>query len=121
VAAYLDQLARADVTLGPDWDVALTAALASCVVARAQALDQSLEEDRTWGTTTIRPRALSWLRSFAHSAERSGALPRLGTLAEELYARLAERWPDAAMPDYPALARPGALLARAPDGWYTSD
>lgn len=77
------------------------------VAARAQALDQSLEEDRTWGTTTIRPRVLGWLRSFADSAERSGALPCLGALAQAMHARLAERWPDAAMPDYPALARPG--------------
>jgi hypothetical protein len=30
---------------------------------------------------------------------------------------LSARWPDAVTPSYPALAAPGARLARIPDGW----
>ena len=119
--AYRDQLTRAGVTLGPDWDVALTAALGSWVVARGPGTAEALAEDEDWGTTTVRPRALTWLRSFADAAARSGALPRLCALAEALHARLAQRWPDAAVPDYPALARPGAPLAHPPEDWEAAN
>jgi hypothetical protein len=115
--AYRDQLASAGVTLGADWDVALTAALGSWVVARGRAVGQALEEDEDWGTTTERPRALTWLRSFADAAVRSGALPRLRALAEAMHGQLSGRWPEATVPDYPALARPGAKLARLPEDW----
>jgi hypothetical protein len=48
---------------------------------------------------------------------RTGALPRLRTLAEATREQLRLRWPDAVVPDYPARAGPGALLARRPRGW----
>jgi hypothetical protein len=115
--AYRDQVTNAGVTLGADWDVALTAALGGWVVARAPALGRMLEKDRDWGTTTARPRALTWLRSFTDVAARSGALPRFRTLAGAMHERLAGRWPETVAPDYPALARPGAPLARLPSGW----
>jgi hypothetical protein len=98
-------------------EAALTAALGSWVVARGPAVGQALEEDEDWGTTTERPRALTWLRSFADAAARSGALPRLRALAEAMHGRLSARWPEATVPDYPALARPGAKLARPPEDW----
>jgi len=115
--AYRDQVTIAGATLGADWDVALTAALGSWIVARGPAAGRALTEDEDWGTTTVRPRALTWLRSFAEAAARSGALPRLGALAEAMHAGLAARWPETAVPDYPALARPGAPLAQPPEGW----
>lgn len=115
--AYRDQVTSAGVTLGADWDVALTAALGSWIVARGPAVSQALEKDEDWGTTTVQPRALTWLRSFADAAARSGALPRLRALAEAMHAGLAARWPETAVPDYPALARPGAPLAQPPEGW----
>jgi hypothetical protein len=115
--AYRDQVTSAGVTLGPDWDIALTAALGSWVVARGPAADKALQKDEDWGTTTIRPRALTWLRSFTDAAARSGALPRLRALAEAMHAGLSERWPEVTVPDYPALARPGAELARPPEDW----
>jgi hypothetical protein len=98
--------------LGADWDVALAAALGGFVVARAPQLTRALEEDRRWGTTTIRPRLLAWLASFTSLAATTGALPRLRALAETLHARLAAAWPEAAVPDYPALARPGHPVAQ---------
>lgn len=115
--AYRDQVTGAGGTLGSDWDVALTAALASCVVARAPAFDRTLDEDRDWGTTTARPRALTWLRSFTDAAAESGALPRLRKLAEAMHEQFSARWPETVVPDYPALARPGAPVARLPRGW----
>jgi hypothetical protein len=119
--AYRDQVARAGIRLGPDWDAALTAALAGWVVARGAAMGRALDEDRDWGTTTARPRMLTWLRSFTGAAERSGVLPRLCLLAGALHERLAARWPDTVFPDYPALARQGAPLARIPPGWSSAD
>ena len=117
VAAYREVVTGAGVTLGADWDVALAAAIGSWVVARAPALSHALDEDREWGTTTARPRVLTWLASFTDAAARTGALPRLRALALSLHALLSQRWPDAVTPDYPALARPGISLARVPDDW----
>lgn len=118
--AYRDQMTSAGVILGADWDVALAAALGGWVVARGSALGRALDEDRDWGTTTARPRALTWLRSFTGAAARSGALPRLRVLAEAMLEELSARWPTTVVPDYPALARPGAPLARVPGGWESA-
>jgi aminoglycoside/choline kinase family phosphotransferase len=112
--AYQDEAANAGMERGPDWEAALTAALAGWVVARGARIGRALEEDRDWGTTTMRPRLLTWLHSFIEAASRTGALPRLGSLAEAIRELLRRRWPDAVVPDYPALARPGAPLARLP-------
>jgi hypothetical protein len=111
--AYRDQVTNAGVDLGPDWEVALTAALAGWVVARVR-IGRALKEDSNWGTTTMRPRLLTWLHSFIEAASRTGALPRLRSLAEATREQLRRRWPDTVVPDYPALARPGAPLARIP-------
>jgi hypothetical protein len=120
LVAYRDQLAGAGIDLGLDWEAALAAALAGWVVARGAGIGRALEDDRDWGTTTIRPRLLTWLRSFTDAASRTGVLPRLRALAEALHAELSERWPSAVAPSYPALARPGAPLARLPRGWESS-
>jgi hypothetical protein len=111
--AYRDQVTNAGVGLGPDWEVALTAALAGWVVARVR-IGRALKEDSVWGTTTMRPRLLTWLHSFIEAASRTGALPGLRSLAEAVREQLLLRWPDAVVPDYPALARPGAPLAQPP-------
>lgn len=123
IGAYREVVAGAGVDLGPDWDVAMTAALAGWVVARAKAMAGALDEDSDWGTTTERPRMLTWLRSFTDSAARSGALPRLRLVAAQVLEQLSARWQDAVVPEYPALARPGtpdARLARLPAGWDAS-
>lgn len=115
--AYRGQLTAAGIDLGPEWDAAMTAALAGWVVARAQALGRALDEDTDWGTTTARPRLLTWLRSFIDAAGQSGALPHLRSLATAVLERLSQRWPETVVPDYPALARPGVPLALVPGGW----
>lgn len=114
--AYEEEVAAAGVDLGPDWDAVMTAALAGWLVARGKALGEALDADEDWGTTTMRPRLLTWLRSFIQGADRSGALPRLRDLAAAADERLSARWPEALVPDYPALARPGAPVARDPEG-----
>jgi len=119
--AYRDQMSRAGVELDASWDVALAAALAGWVVARGAGIGRALEKDRDWGTTTIRPRLLTWLGSFTDAAERVDELPRLRSLAASLRAVLLERWPSAVVPSYPALARPGEPLARVPRMWESSD
>ena len=117
LAAYREQVTSAGMELGRDWEDALTAALAGWVVARGARIGRALEQDRNWGTTTMRPRLLTWLSSFIAAAARTGALPRLRALAEEVRERLRLRWPDAVVPEYPALAGPGAPLARRPASW----
>jgi len=115
--AYRDQVTSAGLELGRDWEDALTAALAGWVVARGARIGRAMQEDRDWGTTSMRPRLLTWLGSFVGAAGRTGALPRLRALAEEIREQLRLRWPDAVVPEYPALAAPGAPLARRPASW----
>lgn len=116
--AYRARLGEAGIALGPDWDAAMAAAVAAWVVARGgRTLREALGEDRPWGTTTIRPRLLTWLRSFSTAAGRAGTLPRLCALAAGLEDVLIRRWPEVRVPEYPALAGPDAALARAPDWW----
>ena len=111
--AYRDQVTNAGVDLGPDWEDALTAALAGWVVARGANRPgsrggQQLGDDHD----AAAPADLA--DSFIEAASRTGALPRLRALAEAIREQLRLRWPDAVVPDYPALARPGAPLARRP-------
>jgi hypothetical protein len=117
LAAYRDQATNAGLELGSDWEDALTAALAGWVVARGARIGRAVKDDRKWGTTTMRPRLLTWLSSFIAAAARTGALPRLGALAEAIREQLRLRWPDAVVAEYPALAAPGAPLARRPPSW----
>ena len=119
--AYRDHMSDAGVELDDSWEVALTAALAGWVVARGAGIGRALEEDRDWGTTTVRPRVLTWLGSFIDAAARVDELPRLRSLAEALRSLLRERWPSAAAPSYPALAGPGEPLARVPRMWESGD
>jgi hypothetical protein len=95
----------------------MTAALGAWTVAWGDAIAKVLEEDDEWGTTTMRPRLLTWLRSFTDAADRSGAFPRLRVLAGELHERLSVRWPETVIADYPALARPGSAQVQVPDFW----
>jgi Ser/Thr protein kinase RdoA (MazF antagonist) len=117
VAAYEEVLAGAGVTLGPAWDTAVAAALGALVVARGPAFEHALDEDVEWGTTTGRPRVLTWAASFTDAAARCGALPHLRALVSAMRSLLSARWPGAATPSYPALAAPGDPLTRIPDGW----
>ena len=81
------------------------------------AIAKVLEEDDEWGTTTMRPRLLTWVRSFTSAVGRSGVLPGLRALASGLHERLSARWPEAVIADYPALARPGSAQVQVPDFW----
>lgn len=95
----------------------MTAALGVWIVAWWDAFTKVLDEDPEWGTTTMRPRLLTWLRSFISVAGRSGVLPGLRVLANELHERLSTRWPETVIADYPAFARPGAPRVQVPDFW----
>jgi Ser/Thr protein kinase RdoA (MazF antagonist) len=115
--AYRVRVGTAGIELGPDWDAAMAAAVAGWIIARGPVMTGALDDDRPWGTTTIRPRLLAWLGSFTRAAGQAGALPRLRTLAAGLDEVLSRRWPQVRVPEYPALARPGARLVQAPDWW----
>ena len=117
MSAYRGRLEAAGFGLGPSWDAAMTAALGAWIVTWGDAIAKVLEEDHEWGTTTMRPRLLTWLRSFTSAAGRSGVLPGLGVLAGGLHERLSARWPEAVTADYPALARPGSPQVQVPDFW----
>jgi hypothetical protein len=107
----------AGIDLGPDWDAAVTAALAAWIVARGPMITRVLGEDREWGTTTLRPRLLTWLPGFAGAAGRTGLLPRLHALAGALHDELLRRWPETVIAGYPALAPPGSPRVAAPEWW----
>ena len=117
MSAYRGRLEAAGIGLGPSWDAAMTAALAAWIVAWGDAIATVLEKDDEWGTTTMRSRLLTWLRSFTSAAGRSGVLPALRVLAVGLHERLSARWPEAVIADYPALARPGSPQVQVPDFW----
>jgi Ser/Thr protein kinase RdoA (MazF antagonist) len=117
IEAYRACLRSAGIGLGPDWDAATAAALAAWIIARGPVIARVLDEDRPWGTTTMRPRLLTWLRSFTAAAGRAGVLPRLHALADALHEQLSVRWPGTAVPDYPALAQPGSAPVHIPRWW----
>jgi hypothetical protein len=115
--AYRGALAAGGAEAGPDFGAELTAAMAGWLVTRGAMIEGALRRDGQWGTTTMRPRLLSWTRRFAAAAAATGTLPRLRMLAEGLDDQLGSRWPDAVIPAYPALAEPGSIVAELPDGW----
>jgi Ser/Thr protein kinase RdoA (MazF antagonist) len=117
--AYRAVVQAAGFELGPDWGAAMAAAVAVWIVARGPLINRVLvlDEDREWGTTTLRPRLLTWLGSFTDAAGRAGVLPRLRAVAGALLERLRSRWPETAVPDYPALAGPGSARVVVPEWW----
>jgi Ser/Thr protein kinase RdoA (MazF antagonist) len=117
MSAYRGRLEAAGIDLGPSWDAAMTAALGAWILAWGDTIAKALEEDSEWGTTTMRPRLLTWLRSFTSAAGQSGVLPGLRALAGELHERLSARWPETVIADYPALARPGSARVQVPGFW----
>src|SRR5690348_6214937 len=69
VEAYRASLAAAGIELGPDWESLTTAVLAGAFLGRGQMLAEALHrDDDGWGTTTMRPRLLAWLRTFTGRA-----------------------------------------------------
>jgi hypothetical protein len=116
--SYRVQVTAGTNDLGPDWNAAMAAAVAGWIIARGTVMASALDEDRRpWGTTEMRPRLVAWMRSLTGAASQAGVLPRLRALTSQLAEELSERWPEARVPDYPALARPGALLVQVP-GWW---
>jgi Ser/Thr protein kinase RdoA (MazF antagonist) len=117
--AYRAVVQAAGLELSPDWDAAMAAAVAAWIVARGPMINRVLVqgEDREWGTTTLRPRLAAWLGSFTEAAGRAGVLPRLRDAAGALLERLGSRWPQTAVPDYPALAGPGSARVVVPEWW----
>jgi len=119
--AYRVQGSAGTNDLGPDWAAAMAAAVAGWIIARGTVMESVLDEDRPrWGTAGMRPRLLAWLGSFTGAASQAGVLPRLRALTGPLAGELSSRWPVARVPDYPALARPGALLVQVP-GWWVRE
>jgi hypothetical protein len=117
VEAYRETLGAAGIGLGTDWVAGVAAALAGWIVARGRTLTEVLDEDSTWGTTTMRPRLLAWLRNFIDRADGGDALPRLRALIALMHEQLSSRWPGVRVPEYPALARPGSEPVPVPDWW----
>ncbi len=113
--AYRAVVQAAGFELGPDWAAAMAAAVAVWIVARGPLINRVLgsDEDREWGTTTMRPRLLTWLGSFTDAAGRAGVLPRLRAAAGALLERLRSRWPRTRRPcrttrRWPGRARRGS-------------
>ncbi len=103
-----------DPGLPPDETRAAGALLSAAWGERAAVLTAEALRDRTH---VFRLRLLAWLRSFAAAAGRTGTLPPLRALAAEMDEVLSRRWPQARVPEYPALAGPDAVLVQVPDWW----
>jgi Ser/Thr protein kinase RdoA (MazF antagonist) len=117
VAAYRETLAAAGIGLGADWSAGVAAALAGFIVARGRGITSMLDEDDEWGTTTMRPRLLAWLRGFIERADGEAAPPGLRALFGEMHDQLSSRWPEIRVPEYPPLARPGSDALTVPEWW----
>ena len=78
MAAYRRALETGGAGVGEDFDTALTAALAAWLIARSAMIGTALDRDHTWGTTTMRPRLLSWTARFAAAAATTGTFPASG-------------------------------------------
>jgi Phosphotransferase enzyme family len=110
-------LGTAGTGLGKECDADVAAALAGWIVARGRALADVLDEDQTWGTTTMRPRLLAWLRNVIDRGDGDQTLPRLRALIARMHDQLSARWPEVRVPEYPALARPGSQAIPVPEWW----
>jgi hypothetical protein len=70
----------------------------------ARHLATSMEEDRTWGISTMRQRILGRLDVFIMTAEEFRRLPALRGMAARLHERLLQAWPHTVpLPLYPSL------------------
>lgn len=118
VEAYRARVAAAGIDMGAGWEAAMAAAMIGWIVIRGDIVARLLDKDPQWGTTTMRPRLLTWVRSFIAMASRAGVLPCLRALASGLDEQLSRRWPQTVIPDYPALAQPGSAPAEIPDWWH---
>jgi hypothetical protein len=114
VSAYEKVLINGGVRLGLEWDDAIAAALITWIVARWRLLREVLLKDREWGTTTMRPRLVAWGRAAAGAP--TTRFFRLATVAGELIDLCAQRWPEAAIPQYPAFATGSPIAVRPP--WF---
>ncbi len=117
MGAYRVTLEASGVEVADDFDTEVTAALAGWIVARATLIERAMKSDRDWGTTTIRPRLLSWTERFVAAAAATGTFPRLRIAGEGLHDRFRSLWPTAVIPAYPALAGPRSTRVRVP-GWW---
>jgi Ser/Thr protein kinase RdoA (MazF antagonist) len=99
--AYERVLDEAGVRLGIEWDSSVAAALACWVVGRWRLVRNVIDDDRDWGTTTIRPRLLVWLAAAAEACQPS--LPILAATCHQLRQVLGQRWQEPPAPLYPAL------------------
>jgi hypothetical protein len=117
MGAYLSAREAGGAAAGADFGAELTAALAGWVVARGAMIEEALKGDEQWGTTTMRPRLMSWTGRLAAAATATTTLPRLRMVAASLHDRFRSLWPDAAIPAYPALADPRSTPVTLP-GWW---
>jgi Ser/Thr protein kinase RdoA (MazF antagonist) len=113
--AYEQMVSTAGVNLAARWQRAVTAALAAAVVAHGTVITTALDDDKRWGTTTMRPRLLQWMSALAQAAGTEFA--PLVSAVTELQHHLRALWPDIVVPEYPAFARVGRTRVEAPEWW----
>jgi hypothetical protein len=92
---------------GPDFDdqltMALTAWLASLVVARHNTISNWVHTDVPWGLSTVRQRVMALIRRLLARPNLSSLAPGFATVVAELDSQFRARWPDLApMSTYPA-------------------
>lgn len=113
-AAYEHVLEEGGLRLGEEWDASVAAALACWAVGRWRLIRDAIEQDREWGTTTVRPRLLVWLAAAAEACE--GLLPDLAATCGQLRQVLGRRWREPPAPVFPSLGGSGPTV-RSPSWW----
>ena len=116
-AAYWKTFSASGAVPGDAWKVATAAALACYLVSRVGGLEDFLAGSLTWGTTTGLPRLLMWATAALACAETAEVFPGLRSVFSHLRERASSAMTASAVPQYPALAAPGAELVQVPEWW----
>ena len=117
MAAYRARVQAAGIELGAAWEAAMAAAVATWIVARGPMITRVLRGGPGVGHDHDAAPAADLAAQLDRRFGRAGVLPSLRALAEALHEELGRRWPEAAVPDYPALAGPGSVRVQVPEWW----
>lgn len=92
--AYRDVLTKSVPALRPDFDQAITDALARWHILHViHRVPEALLGDRPRGRTSLRQQVIAWIDAFAHRHHEHSTRPALGETAGTLAARLRHLWP----------------------------
>jgi hypothetical protein len=106
IAAYREELGKGCPEAWDDgrFDRALTACCAAWLAGLGRFYPAVIEQDRTWGRSTLRQRLVAGLDHFVMLSAETKLLPALAATADSMARKLRSLWPqqDCALPGYRA-------------------